>query len=140
VVVLDSIVGAVMVSGKPEVMAPPLLLKTGARRKFVSMKTTRSASHFFKKVTSPGRCQGTYWCSRWRQWCPTEERAGEADLFPRLRLGQLVGQAVHHGEDVVRGEHAAAQVGPAVNPLLPEVGIGEELLPPADASSDGLPK
>ena len=28
-VVLDSIVGAVIVSGKPEVMAPPLLLKTG---------------------------------------------------------------------------------------------------------------
>ena len=34
---------------------------------------------------------------------------------------------------MVGGKGGAAQVGPAINPLLPEVGVGEEALPPADA-------
>ena len=53
--------------------------------------------------------------------------------FAGLGLGQLAAEVGDDGEDMVGGEGGAAQVGPAVNPALPEVGIGEEALPPADA-------
>ena len=53
--------------------------------------------------------------------------------FAGLGLGQLAAEVGDDGEDMVGGEGGAAQVGPAIDPALPEVGVGEEALPPADA-------
>ena len=50
-----------------------------------------------------------------------------------MGLAQLAVEIGNDREDMIGGEDAATQVGPAIDPSLPEIGIRKKALPPTDA-------